>query len=74
MGNHSDNIVAAAAGKNREISLAPGPQDALAFREYTRRVWSRAAGRPLSEEEADQIIEDFGRFLHALGVRNGERT
>jgi hypothetical protein len=41
----------------------------LGFREYTRRVWSRAAGRPISMEEADQITEDFGRFLHALAGR-----
>jgi hypothetical protein len=38
----------------------------LAFRKYTQYVWSKVAGRPISEEEADQIIEDFGSFLRAL--------
>ena len=52
--------------KNRKNSLALGTSDVLEFRKYTQRVWSKVAGRPISEDEADQIIEDFGRFLRAL--------
>jgi hypothetical protein len=54
-----------------ENSLAPEACDALAFREYTQRVWSRVAGRPISVAEAEQIIEDFGRFLRALAGEDG---
>jgi hypothetical protein len=54
------------AEKNPEKSLAPDISGVLEFRKYTQRVWSKVAGRPISEEKADQIIEDFGRFLRAL--------
>ncbi|MHC4464499.1 MAG: hypothetical protein ACYS30_24165 [Planctomycetota bacterium] len=59
------------AQKNPKNVLAPDPSDVLAFRKYTQRVWSKAAGRPISEKEADQIVEDFGRFLWALAGKNG---
>lgn len=52
--------------KNRKNSLALGTSDVLEFLKYTQRVWSKVAGRLISEDEADQIIEDFGRFLRAL--------
>lgn len=55
-------------------TLAPDPSDVVAFRRYTQQVWSRIAGRPISEEEADQILADFGRFLNALTASNGERS
>jgi len=58
--------------KNQKNLLAPEPSDVLAFRKYTQCVWSKVAGRPISEDEADQIIEDFGRFLRALASENGE--
>jgi hypothetical protein len=73
MGNAAGKSVAAVE-KKREISLAPGDQDALAFRQYTQRVWSKVAERPISEDEADQIIEDFGRFLRALDGPEGDGT
>ncbi|MFB0554456.1 MAG: hypothetical protein ACETWQ_14220 [Phycisphaerae bacterium] len=57
--------------KNQKNLLAPDPSNVLAFRKYTQRVWSKVAGRPISEEEADQIIEDFGRFLWALARMKG---
>ncbi|MBC8481580.1 MAG: hypothetical protein H8D47_02835 [Planctomycetes bacterium] len=52
--------------KNLENSLALDTSDVLEFRRYTQRVWSKVAGRPISEDEAEQIIEDFGQFLRAL--------
>ena len=52
--------------KKLKNSLALGTSDVLKFRKYTQRVWSKVAGRPISEDEADQIIEDFGQFLRAL--------
>lgn len=58
--------------KDQKNLLAPDPSDVLAFRKYTQRVWSKVAGRPISENEADRIIEDFGRFLRALASKNGE--
>lgn len=54
------------AEKNPEKALAPDINGVVEFRKYTQRVWSKAAGRPISEEEADRIIEDFGQFLQAL--------
>ena len=54
------------AEKNPENSLAHDISGVVKFRKYTQRVWSKAAGRSISEEEADQIIEDFGLFLQAL--------
>jgi len=58
--------------KDQKNLLAPDPSDVLAFRKYTQRVWSKVAGRPISEKEADRIVEDFGRFLCALASKNGE--
>jgi hypothetical protein len=58
--------------KDQKNLLAPDPSDVLAFRKYTQRVWSKVAGRPISEKEADRIIEDFARFLRALASKNGE--
>ena len=52
--------------KNLKNSLALGTGDVLEFRKYTQCVWSKVAGRPISEDEAEQIIEDFGQFLRAL--------
>ena len=53
--------------------LALGTSDVLEFRKYTQRVWSKVAGRPISEGEADQIIENFGQFLRALaGEKQGQ--
>ena len=54
------------AEKNPKKSLALDISDVVKFRKYTQRVWSKAAGMPISEDETDQIIEDFGRFLRAL--------
>jgi len=62
------------ARKNRKNSLAPDPGNMLAFRKYTQGVWSKVAGRPISEAEADQIIENFGRFIIALSRENGEQS
>ena len=61
-------------GKSQKNMLAPDPSDVLAFRRYTQRVWSKVAGRPISEAEADQIIENFGRFIIALSRENGEQS
>jgi len=59
--------------KNLKNSLALGTSDVLEFRKYTQRVWSKVAGRPISEDEADQIIEDFGQFFRALaGEKQGQ--
>ena len=74
MGNVAVKADAAAAEESRQNSLAPSSQDAIAFRKYTQRVWSKAAGRPISAAEADQIIEDFGRYLDALAGRQGDQT
>ena len=59
--------------KNLENSLALDTSDVLEFRKYTQRVWSKVAGRPISEDEAEQIIEGFGQFLRALaGEKQGQ--
>ena len=59
--------------KKRKNLLALGAGDVLEFRKYTQRVWSEVAGRPISEDEADQIIEDFGQFVRALaGEKQGQ--
>ena len=60
------------AEKNLENSLARDNAGVVQFRKYTQRVWSEVAGRPISEEEADRSIEDFGRFLRALAYELGE--
>lgn len=54
------------AEKNPKKSLAPDISGVVEFRKYTQRVWSKVAGRPISEDEADRIIEDFGQFLQVL--------
>ena len=58
--------------KNQKNLLAPHPDSVVAFRKLTQDVWSKVAGRPISEDEANQIIEDFGRFLRALATKKGE--
>ena len=60
-------------GKKKN-TLAPDPSDVVAFRWYTRQVWSKVAGRPISDDQADQILADFGRFLDALIKDNGEQS
>ena len=62
------------AQEKQKNSLAPDPGNMLAFRKYTQRVWSKVAGRPISEAEAEQIIENFGRFIIALSRKNGEQS
>jgi hypothetical protein len=51
--------------------LAPGPVDRVQFIRYTQRVWSKLAGRPISSDEAEQIVEDFDRLLRALDHQEG---
>jgi len=63
--------LAESSQKNQKNLLAPDPNNVLAFRKYTQRIWSKVAGRPISEEEADQIIEDFGQFLCVLARMKG---
>ena len=60
------------SGRSTENLLAPDPSDVVAFRQYTQRAWSKVARRPISDKEADQIIEDFGRFLCTFTGKNGE--
>jgi hypothetical protein len=62
------------SGRSTENLLAPDPSDVVSFRKYTQRVWSKVAGRPISEIEADQIIENFSRFILALSGINGEQS
>jgi len=54
--------------KNYKNSLAPDPDNVIIFRKNTQEVWSKVAGRPISEEEADEIMENFGLFLKALTI------
>lgn len=54
------------AEKKPENSLALDISGVVKFRKYTQLVWSKVAGRPISEEEADRIIEDFDQFLQVL--------
>jgi hypothetical protein len=54
------------SGKKEANTLAPDPSDVIAFRRYTKQVWSKIAGRPICDDEADQILADFGRFLDVL--------
>ena len=70
--NKNSEDLAKTSRKKLKKRLAPDTDDALAFREYTQRVWSEVAGRPISEEEADEIIENFERFLRALAGKDGE--
>ena len=42
------------------------PNDMVEFRCYTRQVWSKLAGRLLTDEEIDEIIKSFGGFLDVL--------
>jgi len=59
--------------KSQKNIFAPDPGDVLAFRRYTQLVWSKVAGRPLSEDEADRIIDNFGCFIRALAGKNGRQ-
>ena len=43
------------------------------FRRYTQQVWSKAAARQLTEQEVDQILEEFGRFLLVLADKEQGR-
>ena len=52
--------------EKKQNSFAPGRNDMVKFRCYTRKVWSKLAGRLLTDNEVDQIIEDFGRFLEVF--------
>ena len=47
-------------------SFALGQDDMVEFHHYTRKVWSKLAGRLLTDDEVSQIIENFGRFLDIL--------
>jgi len=47
-------------------SFALCQNDMVEFRSYTRQVWSKLAGRLLTDEEVDQVIESFGGFLDVL--------
>jgi hypothetical protein len=59
--------------KNHENSLAPGRKDMVEFRRYTQQVWSKVAARQLTEQEVDQILEEFGRFLLVLADKEQGR-
>jgi len=52
--------------QKQEKSFALCQNDMVEFRCYTRRVWSKLAGRLLTDKEVDQIIEGFGGFLDVL--------
>jgi hypothetical protein len=60
--------------KNQKNSVAPDPSDVVAFQKYTQRVWSKVAGRPISNNETKQILADFGRFLDALREDHGGQS
>jgi len=59
--------------EKKQKSFAPGRNDMVKFRCYTRKVWSKLAGRLLTDNEVDKIIEDFGRFLEVLLNREVEK-
>jgi len=52
--------------KSQKNLLAPGKKDMVEFRRYTQQVWSKVVARQLTEQEVDQILEEFGRFLLIL--------
>jgi len=67
-----DPLPGAASG--RPLSLAWMTDDLL---RYTREVWSRAYGRPVSEDEAIEMLLNVKRFaevmLKAAGQKGGVR-
>lgn len=52
--------------KKEQKMFAPTCRNMVEFRCYTKQVWSKLAGRSLTENEVDQIIESFGMFLEAV--------
>ena len=52
--------------QKQKKSFALCQNDMVEFRRYTRQIWSKLAGRLLTDKEVDQIIESFGRFLDIL--------
>ena len=52
--------------EKQKKTLALCRNDMVEFRCYTRQVWSKLAGRLLTDEEVDQVIESFGGFLNVL--------
>jgi len=55
--------------EKQKNSFALCQNDMVEFRCYTREVWSKLAGRLLTDKEVDQIIESFGGFLDVLSNR-----
>ena len=58
--------------EKQEKSFALYQNDMVEFHRYTRQVWSKLAGRLLTENEVGQIIENFGGFLDILLNREVE--
>ena len=58
--------------EKQEKSFALYQNDMVKFHRYTREVWSKLAGRLLTDNEVGQIIEDFGGFLDILLNREVE--
>ena len=58
--------------EKQEKSFALYQNDMVKFRSYTREVWSKLAGRLLTDNEVSQIIEYFGGFLDILLNRKVE--
>ena len=58
--------------EKQKKSFALGQDDMVEFHHYTRKVWSKLAGRLLTDDEVSQIIENFGRFLDILSNRKVE--
>ena len=52
--------------EKQKKSFALCQNDMVEFRCYTKHVWSKLAGRLLTDKEIDQIIESFGGFLDVL--------
>ena len=52
--------------EKKQKSLAPGRNDMVKFRCYTRQIWSKLAGRLLTDEDIDEIINSFGGFVDVL--------
>lgn len=52
--------------EKKQKSVAPGRDDMVKFHRYTREVWSKLAGRLLTDTEVEQILENFGTVLKVL--------